>query len=323
MAEEAQKVIDEPTIEVSPELPADQAPSEAAPLVPTDEEPDGSTIPEKFDVVLDGDAGAQQKTVPLPTFYKRMRKLNQKTETAVAGQTQAEAALVHEKNKNAVLEMALEQEKSRVTSQMPNPNDFDDGANDAKYVHALNEHNQAAIQAGIEKAIATQPAPAAPVVGQDPDIERLQSAHYTKAAKLGIEDFGEVEDVALDIMGQESVNWIIANTENSELLLYYLGKNPDQAHEIADLARRNSGKAVLKLGRLDGRVKTRPKANANPASDPDDELPGGTPSAAAANVFQRKLDKLREKVAVSGDSEIMGQILTLKKQAREKGVAVS
>jgi len=231
-----------------------------------DQEPDGQEV----EIVLEGNDGSQPVQSNLG-IRKRVQKLNAKVNAAQDQASQANSDLATEREKNKLLQLALDQQKAEPTGP-PDPYDFDDGAKDAKYVKALQDYNRDFFKSQMEQHTAAQPVtqPAA-----DRALERRQTQHYEAADKLGIKDYADVEDKAIEILGNSTVNQLIKSLDNSPKILYYLGKNPAKAEEIADMLKGpDAVKGVLELGALSAGLKAKPKAKRNQAPDPDDDLEG-------------------------------------------------
>lgn len=230
--------------------------------------------PEEIEIVNSNDDGSQPVDSNLG-IRKRINKLNTKVEVAKEEASAVSSELAIERQKNELLQLALEQQKAKPEAvKPPDPMDFDDGASDAKYITSLNQYNQSFIQAELQKHVAAnKPAPQV-----DHELERLQKAHYDRAEKLGVTDYDEVEDKAIDILGNDIVNQFIKASPDSQTVLYYLGKNPGKAEEIAKLIKSEPIKGVLKLGALGAGLKVQTKARKS-APDPDNELEGSVPAA--------------------------------------------
>ena len=270
----------------------------------------------EFEVVLDGADGSQPDTQR--GIRKRINKLNNKVADAQDQASHADEALAVEREKNKLLQLALEQSHQAEVPLPPDPSDYDDGARDPNYIRSLNEYNQPMIAAEVHR----QTANLAPVQVEtiDPSLVKRQTKHYERASELGAKDFDEVEDKAISILGNEVVNHLINNSDESHLVLYYLGKNPGQAEEIAGLIKTNPVKATLQLGQLSAKLSVKPRANSEPTPDPDDELKGGSPSAGQSNKHQRIVDDARKKAQENGNIKL---VLEAKKAAREAGVTVT
>ena len=316
MGDEAAKVLDEAT-QVSTETP------EPAESIPTDEAGDGDGAPAEFEVVRAGSGGSQpDKQLGV---RKRINKLNAKVETANDATAEVAAALKLEQQKTQLLELSVAELRADQNPAIPpDPLDFDDGARDPKYARALNAYHQPIIAAEVEKRIPTRAAQeGAP---SNTDLERRQTNHYGRAADLKVKDFNETEDKAIDVLGKGTVNQIIQHSDQSHLLLYYLGKNPDVAEDLKSQIDNDPTRATLRIGRLEAELSVRPKANSGTTPNPDEELEGTTPSAGkGGKALQKRLDALRTKAAQSGPtgSAAMGEILALKRKAQADGVTVT
>jgi len=278
-----------------------------------------SEDPPEFEVVRQGIDGSQPTTKRQSGFQKRIGKLNARNVVSEEKASEASAALILEQEKNKLLSLALDQQNEAKVLKAPDPDDFDEGVSDRKYIDANREYNQSFIASEVEKHTANISAQQNSQPAIDTELRTKQEQHYEAAAKLGARDYADIEDKTIEILGKETVNHLIKNSDNSPAVLYYLGKNPHEAEEIAELIKTNPVRATLQLGRLEAELKIRPKGKDESAPNPDDELEGGSPSSTA--VFERRLDKLREKAASGNHPEAMGQILKLKREERDKGVS--
>jgi len=295
---------DEPIVEIEP-TDAENA-AEASEVSEEGGEQQEAT---EVEVVLEGADGSQPDKQH--GIRKRVNKLNRKAAKAEDKASDAENRLEIEQQKNKLLTLALEQKTPAELPPPPDPNDYDDGVRDPKYVNALREFNQPAIAAEVQRQTANIAPPQVDTV--DRGLERKQTKHYERAGELGAKDFEETEDKAIEILGNDTVNQVINNFEKSELLLYYLGKNPGKAESIAELIKTNPIMGVAELGRMEARLSAKPKSNSEPTPDPDEELQGGSPSAGKSSRYERDLDKLRE-AAQDGGSGRMQAIADYKKK---------
>lgn len=257
------------------------------------------------EIVLSGDEGSQPENRGI---RRRINKLNAKVATAQEGQTAAAAELEVQKERNRLLQLALDQRDDE--PETPDPNDFDDGAADPKYVEALQAHITKGVRADIEKSQAAQPAPQ-----QALNLENKQREHYKRADALKVKDYEDTEDAAIAILGRDIAKQVMASTEKSERILYYLGKKPDTAREIKELLETDPIQGVLQIGRLEARLMVKPKASSEPAPDPDSELEGAT--SPQPSDYERKLDKLRDQ-ATSGDRADMQALMDFKREHRDR-----
>ena len=288
MAEEATTPDDDKT---EPNKPADDKPV-------TDDPPeDASTGDEggedEGEIVLAGEEGSQPDTQHFG-IRRRVNKLNRKVTAAREGEATATEALRIEQERNRLLQLALDQKRDTKPEALPDPNDFDDGASDPKYVAALTAHITKDVKAGITTAPVDTPRQRGSA-----DLEGRQVEHYRRADTLKVRDYDATEDKAVDILGRDFTNQVIASAEKSPEILYHLGKNPEKAEEIKELLETDPVKGVLRIGALEARLSVKPRARTNNAPDPDTELEGAT--APKASDFERKLDKLRVKAQETGD----------------------
>ncbi len=231
----------------------------------------------EVEIVLPEDDGSQPKPKHLG-IRKRINKLNARNDATTERATTAEADVKVLQAKNELLELALTQNKKEPeTALPPDPNNFDDGASDTKYVAALNAHNMAFFDAEFAKRTNVQQNTPKPVHA---DLERKQNAHYEAADKLGVKDYDDTEDKAIAILGKSAANQLIAAIpDSSPRVLYYLGKNESVAQELADLIKSDPVAGVLKLGALGAQLKVQPKRKSGATPNPDDELVGTTNKA--------------------------------------------
>ena len=284
------------------------------------EQEEGQESPE-VEVVHAGDEGSQPEKSNLG-IRKRINKLNAKVSAAEHNETQASEALEVEKQRNKLLQLAVDQARAggaQTTPKVPDTLDYEDGAGDPRYQAALHEYNQGLIDTAVNKRLASAQQNATTrhdIAEDDRELERRQTSHYQRADKLGVKDYAETEDLAIEALGRDNVNHLIRATDNSEALLYYLGKHPEKATHFADLIERSPVKAVFELGTLAAGLKIQPRANQNPAPDPDKDLEGATPTSTSD--YERRLDKLRVKAQETGE---IGPVLAFKKANREGATA--
>ena len=196
------------------------------------------------------------------------RRLISRLGKAKAETRDVSAELEQERQRRQLLEMALEQERGTKKGP-PNPADFDEGAYDPKFAEAQRAYIDSLVTEKVQ-----QVAPAA-VPEVDRTLEQRQRSHADRAEALGLPDYADAQDKAIDILGPELANGIIKDADKSEIVLYYLGKNPGKAEEIADLFQTNPIKATLEIGRMEQRLQvTKKSAQTQPLPDPDREVQG-------------------------------------------------
>ncbi len=229
---------------------------------------------EEMELVLTGDEGSQ----PNKSNYgiqKRINKLNAKVSAAQQSTSELQGENETLRQQNELLQMARAQQQA-VPKGPPDPNDFDDGAKDTKYVEALEAHNREFFKSEMDKHTAAQPAPTAQ---SDRALERRQTRHYESADKMRVPDFDAVEDKVIGVLGKQAVNVLIGSSDKSAEIIYHLGKNPEMVDEIAEqLKGPGAAAALMNLGALGARLELKPKVQRKQAADPDNELEGSSVS---------------------------------------------
>lgn len=240
---------------------------------------DGQDESDEVEIVREGET-QPQATTPRG-FLKRINKLNGRVDEAQQETSDERTRRLAVEDENTALKARLAQvdpQKEPDAPTIPNPDDFDGGVYDPAYLAAANKYNQAFISAEIQKGIAAatqQTTVTQTNTVKAHDLEKAQLAHIERATKLGVKDYEETEDKALEIFGHEKANHLIQNMENSELALYYLGKHPDIAQKYADMLDTKAIKALLELGGIVAGIKVKKSSKSKNLPDPDDELEGG------------------------------------------------
>lgn len=312
---EAKEVTEEETIDTEAEEVKEELDAEEE--KPAEGEDETTEEDQEFEVVRES-GESQTSTAPKQTgFRKRINKLNQKIDVANQERDSANSnnAVLEEKNK--LLEIALEQARSGKIDSVnpPNPDDYDAGTLDPEFIKKKEAWTNARIDQRISEGIAK--ATKSTVETQTTntkaiDLQKKQASHYERAEKLGVKDYETIEDKAIETLGLEFTNHIIEYFNDSQNILYYLGKNPKDAEVLRGLLDENLVLGVAEIGRLRSEIRVRPKKQTTP--NPDTELEGGVPKNATAN--DRKLDKLREEASKTGD---MTKLIAFKRELKAKG----
>lgn len=274
-----------------------------------DDKDDGANQDDdEVEIVLDGGDGSHPEDDGQHGFRKRINKLNAKVAEANTGQQQSTADLEVERERNRLLQLALDQ-KNQPVDGPPDPNDFDNGVSDAEYIKAFRNHIAKGVTADMLKMQQTTQTQ----TKASGELNVRQNAHYKKADMLKVKDYEGTEDITISILGLSVVNEIISEFDKTPEILYYLGKNKKVAEEINELILSGKAtKAAAKVGAIEARLKERLKSKVKPAPDPDGELQGG---AMAKTENDKKLDKMREE-ARSGDPKSFVALMDFKKKMR-------
>jgi hypothetical protein len=247
-----------------------------------DDQPgDGQEDSGEVEIVREGDT---QPTNEVPRgFLKRVGKLNGKIDKAKQETAQEREKREFLEDENRVLKVALDQArgvKPEEPQEIPDPDKFDGGIYDPDYIREVNIYNQKQIQEGIKAGLAEMQKEVSTVQAKNnlaKTLETQQMSHYERAAKLGVKDYEATEDKAIEIFGLDHTNHLIANLDNSEVALYYFGKNPEVAHKFAEKLKTQPIKALIEMGTHLAGVKVK-KGGKSTLPDPDEELEGGTRS---------------------------------------------
>ena len=144
--------------------------------------------------------------------------------------------------------------------------------------------------------------------------EEAITGHYARASDLNVPDFEATEDAAINVLGANLVQAIQSTSGKSELILYYLGKKPEEAARIAALYQTSPGAATLALGELSSKIALRPRTSNAPNPDMGVKGGGGVQSQPAS--YNRHMKAL-QKAYASGDLQAAQDV---RKEAKAAGV---
>ena len=265
--------------------------------------------PEEVEIFLEGEEPATSKPVP-KGFLKRINKLNSKVAEANEHASESDRRVKMLEEEAKLLRLKLQQEPAQ---KKPSADDFN---SDAEFEKAVAQYDEERINQIAEKRVNERLAQSQTETTQaqaDTNLQKDLASHYDRAEALKVSDYADTEDKAIDVLGNDIVKQIMANTDKSHLIMYHLGKNPAKAERLASLIKSNPMKGVLEIGRLESQIQTRAKSSQ--AADPETNLEGGK---GGGSDWERKLEKKREQVS-SGKAS-MKDLIALKKQAKAAGV---
>lgn len=269
----------EETLEITEELESQEAENiEEQSLHQDDNDSEGEAESEEVEVIREGAEKEQKKDETPDWMKKQLGKLRAEKREAKESEQAISERLAQIEEENKVLKIALNSHgKDKELDAPPNPQDFDAGQYDPEYQKRLTEYNQRLIASEVDRRLAE----ANKLTSQNNHVQQMskvleqkQVEHYEKAKKMGVKDYPDTEDKAIETLGKELSNQIIANTENSHALLYYLGKNPSEAEAIKSEIEKDPVKGVLRIGSLQAELRIRPKSKTIP--EPDEPLEGAT-----------------------------------------------
>jgi hypothetical protein len=205
-------------------------------------------------------------------IQRKTRKAKQQVE-----QSESKNALLEEKVK--LLELSLEQERGNKKSAEPNPDNYEGGEWDEKYKQDVNKYQHEQLKKTVLETVRSEQnaIERERVEREKQDQIRLkQEMHYRKALELGNDDYVQNEDRAIDVLGEDAVNHIIQNYDDSHVLLNYLGHpaNASKASSISSLVKGNAIKAIDAITRLSVELSVKPEVKES-APNPVDPLKGG------------------------------------------------
>lgn len=115
--------------------------------------------------------------------------------------------------------------------------------------------------------------------------------HYERAEALKVPDFDVTEGKVIDILDQGAVTQIAQMVPNSEALVYFLGKNPDEAYKLRELWEQNPGAVGFRLGELSKDLKVvRKGTKQRPA--PESRVTSAAPKSSSS--LEREIEAERE-----------------------------
>ena len=245
-------------------------------------------------------------------IQKRVARANRKVEKVSEEAEAAKNELELLRQKNKLLELAVQQRTQQPKPDAaPNPDDFDGGEYDPEYKKAhesylIKKAEEAAHQRYQESQNNTLQQQQEAAKRQE--LEQKQRGHYERALTLEVKDYDVAEDKVMEILGEDNVNHIIANfEEDSHALVYHLGKNEKEARRLADLIQTNPIRGAAEIGRLSESLKLKPSKSFSPS--PVDPLEGAEPGVNATEAKIGAAFKQYEKGAIT-----MQQYLDRKKQ---------
>lgn len=307
MGESAEELEQQP----AENLEAEQKPPEGQELPPEGDEQQGDEEG-PLEVILEGETPTQeQKPTGFQSSKRRnryARRLDEKDEVITGLQNQI----------NQLQQQSTPAPVADVPIQ-PSKDDFYN--DDAGYNLALNQYRSDVTnwQASQTTALVQQQQNGVQVRQQQAKAQKAINSHYDQAAKLGADDFVDVEGAAIDILGESVVRELIPLLgEKSAATLYYLGKNEDKALEIKDALDRNPTEATMLIGALRDRIKTQRKTTSQ-APAPETQVEGKAPGGNSA--LQRRYDAALED-AKQGKGGALTDRRKIKAEATAQGITL-
>lgn len=284
-----------------------------------DEKPPESDEEEEVVVIQEG---SQPRTKQTQRHSKRINRLNANIAEQKGRADGYEAENQSLKEQNKLFELALEQERNKTQApQRPKETDFDEGRSDPKFIQQEEAFNDYRINKRVNEEVNKLSNTTNQQAIKDIETREFrikEDAHIERARSFKAKNFNEVQEKAIEHLGTEVVEAIIREYDDSELVIYYLGTNTDEADHLRATIEKSQFLGVSEIGAIRKQLKVQPKSTIVP--DPDEQLEGTTTAnSAIQRTYEKKLEKLVNKI----DNKQLGgirAIINLKKEAKEKGV---
>ncbi len=307
MGESAEELEQQP----AENLEAEQKPPEGQELPPEGDEKQGDEEG-PLEVILEGETPTQeQKPTGFQSSKRRnryARRLDEKDEVITGLQ-------------NQINQLQQQSTPAPVADVPIQPSKDDYYGDDAGYNVALNQYRTDVTtwQANQTTNLVQQQQNGLQNQQRAMQSQKAINSHYDQAAKLGADDFADVESNAVDILGESVVREMIPILgDKSAAIMYYLGKNEDKAFEIKEALERNPTEATMLIGELRGRIKTRLKTKSQ-APAPETQVAGKSPAGTSA--LQRRYDAALSE-ALEGKGGALNERRKIKQEAEAKGITL-
>jgi len=262
---------------------------------------------EGFEVVEEGaPAGSDRGLMSVSAHIKAKQKWKARQREAVKS---AEALTAE----NELLRMQLEQRNRADAGPKPLPkreNFADDAAHEAAMRGWVAEQVQVTAAETIRKTV---PAQAQADVEQD---DTALDAYYGRAAKLKAPDFEAAENEVITAIGRDAAQHIISLFDNSEVVMYALGKNPKKLAEIASDLKKTPVRAIKNLTEYASKLTLKPRGKAPQPDSASDARP-----TSSTTDPQKALERMREEV--HANKRPMKDVIAFKEECRRKGISLN
>lgn len=188
--------------------------------------------------------------------------------------------------RNRLKELETPAQEIVQVGKKPSLQDFDYDAD--KFEVALSEWHEKkrkADEAAAQQKVAQQKA-------EDEWKQKLSSYGESKT-KLKVKDFDDAESVVLESFNQTQQGIIIQGSDNSALVIYAIGKNPERAKELASI--KDPIKFAFTIAKLEKDLKV---TNRKTPPPPETKVDGTGPKSGTVD---STLERLRTEAAKTGD----------------------
>ena len=231
-----------------------------------------AAIPEsdEVEIVLEGDDQPTSEAVPLGTFLKTKKKLQGKVAAKSQEVDERDRTIEALREENKLYRMKTEQ----AVLKRPKVEDFDSDTDE--YEKAIDSYYDQRADQIAEKKLSEKLAQSTVQTTQrarDDSLDANLKAHYERAGKLKIKDFGEREEAVIDVLGPDVYQFIVNNTDNSELILGHFIAKPENAEALVQKIASNPSRGAVEIGRLSSKLSVKPKTLTAP--DPEEKVQSG------------------------------------------------
>lgn len=209
---------------------------------------------------------------------KRLKRYSERLNRVKGDLTKEQEEKRNLEERLKLMELALQQKDTKPKGP-PDPESYDGGAYDPQYAKDLAAYQQGFIQNEVQRRtseISQQAQEQAARDRAEQEIQQRIKNHWQHAQTLKAKDYEQAEEAAIEILGDTVFNDAVRylDPEETSMLFYHLGKNPNKARDLAAKIATNPVKATVEMGRVLERLKN-PAKSSNPLPQPDDELEGG------------------------------------------------
>lgn len=127
-------------------------------------------------------------------------------------------------------------------------------------------------------------------------------------AKLKVKDFDDAEAVIMETFNQTQQGIVVQGADNSALVIYALGKNPDRAKELASI--KDPVKFAFAVAKLEKDLKVK---NRKAPPPPEKKVDGTGPKSGAVD---STLERLRAEASKTGD---YSKVMAYRRKQKAKG----
>lgn len=260
LSEEVVETVETSEVQTSPENEAQQ---------------EETTDSDEVEISIDGETPSQEQDdhKEAPEWVKQVRKQNR--EQAREIKELQERLKAKEQAENKPLELGTKPTLAQF--------DYDEEKFEAALEgwHANKRRLDAEIEAEANKKKAEQD-----------EIQKRLSEYNERKAKLKVSDYQDAEDLVSQTLNVSQQSILLQGSDNPELLVYALGRNPAKAKELAAIT--DPIKFAFAVSKLEQKVKVQPKKSAPP---PEVKI-AGTAKQVSGDAI---LEKLQAEADRTGD----------------------